>query len=1040
MRLWLSADTGVVKLGVTDSVQYWNDYAGGNDTARQVTAANMPRLVNGGPLVNNKPVLAFDGNNDIMTGPALTGLGAGGYTVFVLANGNNQTGNSSYGLFGVSNGEGAFDIFRRAGTGQNIVVLAGSATSAPAGSFPATGYPYRLISVTQTTGTSGARLRVNDTLVATGTLGTFADDIYTVGKANATINGNIAEIMVFPTVLNDSVRRMVERYVYDKYAPPVNLGPDIVQAYSLCPIILNASNRFVRYLWSDGSTADTLRVKIGGTYWVRATDVFGRVSSDTIKVTLPYGGTSFVDTVLCYGSAATLQPIISSSPYTYAWNSGQNTSTISIAEQGSYVVAITDTNACVLISDTVDVKVDSFNLVSLLPTDTTTCTGNVLAIDNHGYAISAVNWSTGANAESIVVGGAGAYTVTAVSDNQCTLNDSINIAIKGVAPTVDFSVTDVCLGNANQFNDLSNTQAPDQVSSWYWDFGDNNTDIAPTISHAYNGAGIYNVTLTVLTDSGCSAAMSKTATVFSLPSAVISQLAPICAQNGSRISGVSVAPVGAAIASYEWQVAGNIVSSDTTLRYNFLSQGVVPVTLIVTSTQGCADTTTRSIEVYAPFVAEFEVDNVCVGDSSFFFDVTPSYSIVSRTWNFGDATSAIGTPNPVKKYNAAGSYDVTLTVTNAIGCRSIKTKPVIAASKPIANFNVLEGCEGDFYKPIDASSSAQEPISSWQWIIGGFMYNSQAPQRYFATPGTYPVKLVVATATGCKDSISKTAVIHAKPTVNFSYTPLYGDAPLNVTFTNQSSNDSAYFWQFGDGGTSAQENPVYTYTQNGEYNVTLVATSPYGCTASRTKPYSVIKTDLDYAVNEAAVQITPLPNGSSLAKVSVIGSNIGTRIIDHVSYYVTLGGVGVIAEDWQGTLLSGQGLLDTFSAQFVVPDGKGDSYICVTAVSVNNGQQELRTDNNSQCLGITEGIKVMGPLPNPALNESKLGLILPKHGRVTLDIANMLGQYIVQGLELELPEGRSDYDLPVGQMTAGEYFIRILYNDEKIVRKFIISR
>jgi PKD repeat protein len=298
----------------------------------------------------------------------------------------------------------------------------------------------------------------------------------------------------------------------------------------------------------------------------------------------------------------------------------------------------------------------------------------------------------------------------------------------------------------------------------------------------------------------------------------------------------------------------------------------------------------------------------------------------------------------------------------------------------------------------------------------------------------------VATATGCKDSISKTAVIYAKPTVNFSYTPLYGDAPLNVTFTNQSSNDSTYFWQFGDGGTSAQENPVYTYTQNGEYNVTLVATSPYGCTASRTKPYSVIKTDLDYAVNEAAVQITPLPNGSSLAKVSVIGSNIGTRIIDHISYYVTLGGVGVIAEDWQGTLLSGQGLLDTFSAQFVVPEGKGDSYICVTAVNVNNGQQELRTDNNSQCLGISEGIKVMGPLPNPALNEAKLGLILPKHGKVTLDIANMLGQYIVQGLDLELPEGRSDYDLPVGQMTAGEYFIRILYNDEKIVRKFIISR
>lgn len=186
--LWLKADSGIVKFGATDSVQGWEDGAGTNEAAVQATAANMPRLINGGPLVNNKAVLAFDGNNDIMTGPILTGLGAGQYSIFILANGNNQTGNSSYGFFGMATGEGVFDIFRRSGTNENIRVLStsGSLTSAT-GSFLNTGFPYRVISVTQNTGTNGARLRVNGTLSATNTLGAFADNIYTIGRANGTL-------------------------------------------------------------------------------------------------------------------------------------------------------------------------------------------------------------------------------------------------------------------------------------------------------------------------------------------------------------------------------------------------------------------------------------------------------------------------------------------------------------------------------------------------------------------------------------------------------------------------------------------------------------------------------------------------------------------------------------------------------------------------------------------------------------------------------------------------------------------------------------
>ncbi len=67
------------------------------------------------------------------------------------------------------------------------------------------------------------------------------------------------------------------------------------------------------------------------------------------------------------------------------------------------------------------------------------------------------------------------------------------------------------------------------------------------------------------------------------------------------------------------------------------------------------------------------------------------------------------------------------------------------------------------------------------------------------------------------------------PTANFSGSPLSGAAPLSVTFTDASSgNTTAWSWDFGDGGLSSLQNPVYTYTNPGTYSVSLTAANPGG--------------------------------------------------------------------------------------------------------------------------------------------------------------------------------------------------------------------
>src|SRR5690554_6990297 len=100
------------------------------------------------------------------------------------------------------------------------------------------------------------------------------------------LSGDIAEYIYYNRALTISEIEDVENYLRHKYAPPVNLGPNITQ-YGFCDTTLYAGKRFDSYLWSDGSTADSLIVYEPGTYWVETVDIFGFTSSDTIELIFP---------------------------------------------------------------------------------------------------------------------------------------------------------------------------------------------------------------------------------------------------------------------------------------------------------------------------------------------------------------------------------------------------------------------------------------------------------------------------------------------------------------------------------------------------------------------------------------------------------------------------------------------------------------------------------------------------------------------------------------------------------------------------------
>jgi PKD repeat protein len=122
-------------------------------------------------------------------------------------------------------------------------------------------------------------------------------------------------------------------------------------------------------------------------------------------------------------------------------------------------------------------------------------------------------------------------------------------------------------------------------------------------------------------------------------------------------------------------------------------------------------------------------------------------------------------------------------------------------------------------------------IDEWLWSFGdGGISAEKNPSHFYTASGVYTVTLTV-TASGVDDTSTKKDYITVRdvPTVAFTASPTSGPAPLAVTFTATSGGSpTSWSWDFGDGGTASQQNPVHTYLSAGTYTVTLTVTNECG--------------------------------------------------------------------------------------------------------------------------------------------------------------------------------------------------------------------
>ncbi len=273
------------------------------------------------------------------------------------------------------------------------------------------------------------------------------------------------------------------------------------------------------------------------------------------------------------------------------------------------------------------------------------------------------------------------FTLASTGNQGCSaVKDTLKITFK-TSPVANFSIGNACVNSPVFFTDASSGS----IATQNWDFGDGGTSIAASPIHTYSLANTYLVTYTVTSANGCLDTVTKPIQINDLPNASFTYT-NACQSLPAFFIDASTVSAGSSIIEWNWDFGDGI--KDTVNKnpsHVFIAPGLYVVNLTVTTDKGCVGSIPLPVNVNPKPRAEFGMTNnpTLALETVYFTDFsTPTNSIVTWFWNFGDFSNAT-TQHPTHQYLDQGSYNITLNVIDANGCRDSITKLIEVTLLPL---------------------------------------------------------------------------------------------------------------------------------------------------------------------------------------------------------------------------------------------------------------------------------------------------------------------------------------------------------------------
>jgi PKD repeat protein len=445
------------------------------------------------------------------------------------------------------------------------------------------------------------------------------------------------------------------------------------------------------------------------------------------------------------------------------------------------------------------------------------------------------------------------------------------------------------------FTDSTLVAGSGSIASWKWIWGDGQTTTitAPgtgDTSHLYINPGFYTVRLIMTTSHGCVDSVTRTVQRFPCITTSFTYNDTLCARNKIAFADNSL-PVSLIT---KWKWSWDDGTPDTTytvhnspIYHTFADSGSyhVKVTIwaLVDGTS-ISDSSTNVIKVRPTPFTYFSNVPVCLNQPTLFRDTSKTFGAGVKTWawTFGvKPTDTSSFKNPNHTYDTAGIYDVRLITTNKYGCKDSLTKPTRIYGLPEAHYENTTACVGDPTFFTDISVKSDTTFGYWKWSFGDpattrDTSSMKDPSYRYPATGDYSIRMIVRDHFGCIDTVDSTVKVNVTPLSSFTAQNGYNGKQGQVKMNNLSTGADNYTWDFGNGETSIEENPVALYTEDGTYTIKLISMNNFNCT------------DTTYYTYELLFKGLYVPNAFSPS-----GTNLGVRLFQPIGmnlkqYHVTV--------------------------------------------------------------------------------------------------------------------------------------------------------
>jgi len=717
----------------------------------------------------------------------------------------------------------------------------------------------------------------------------------TITPVSATTNvyppfSNVLNVTSPSDLMNLNIQPTPIQY---NYISPCNANVTFTQNSNCDSSVITASVTTINnptYTWSNGDIGSTTTAYNTDTLFVYVSNpITCCVVVDTIIPVLASSGLFAQlpnDTTICSGqnNSFNLTPIVplNAGTLSYQWNNLSQNDTLSVNQSGTYWVSVT--NGCQTASDTINITINAIPVLTSVLADTIchqqntnlTLTSSIPAT----FTWNAINnvsitGETTTNSNSSIIqdnlsnNSSGIQVVSyAVTTTAGTCSSTVSIQITVIPPLTAPIIT--ASGPITFCTGGSVILSSNYSTGNNWSTGETSQSITVSSSST--------ITLTI-SNNGCSSPSTSiiiTELNASFPTALLSGGGTFC--QGQNVTPVTVNFTGAGPWTLSYQINGvnqtPISTSNSTFNLGQNAGNYVLTSLVDLNCTNTVNDTTLIVINPVPVINVSPI-TLCFGSTGI---LTSAVNLTGGTylWSPNGETTASINVAPI----ATSSYSVVYTLNN---CPSLTdTATVVVNPLPITSFSAdtLNGCA-----PLTVNftgTSNGDPNSCLWNLSNGQTLSGCNPNYTFNQPGCYDVTFT-SSLNGCSSSVnaSQYICIENNPIALFTANPnMISPDNSSVHFFNLSSGATSYQWNFGDDESSIEVSPSHVYDVNeGDYSVTLLATSPLGCTSEYTLTI-IYEEDLVFYVPNSFT-----PDGDQFNQVFV---PIFSSAVDQSSYHLSI--------------------------------------------------------------------------------------------------------------------------------------------------------